>query len=294
VLRAGERPELAARLGEVFACETGVFTDTQVGDRFRLVIEKNFLGSDFYRYGRLLAAEYQPAAKANAARPARPLRAFLGPLGSSLRAAGAAPGAAGQYFNEGGDSLAHAVCVAPLLYGRAPGGLSDPAAARPIAHADRGHLGLEYPIPPGTPVVAAGAGKIASLQQGNGPHGVKVHTVVITHPGGIETTYQNLGRLARGLSEGQQVRLRQVIGYVGQPPASSGHNSHLLFALRVGGKPVEPGKWKGPREAAVPAGQRAAFSEQVSELMEQLAQADIASPQTGSRLAESTLTRPAR
>jgi len=293
LLRAGEQPALAARLGEIYACETSVYTDTQAGDRFRLVFEKVLLGGSFYRYGRLLAAEYQPAPRpagaSRSGRPDRPLRAFLSPsASSSLTSTGAAPGAASHYFTESGDSLARTLCKAPLLYGKAPGGLSAPAAARPVVRSERGRLGLEYPAPPGTPVVAAGAGKVTAILRGRGPTGPGSATLVLSHPGGLETTYQNLGRLARGLVEGQPVRLRQIIGYVGQPgrpssaaagePAGRPPRAHLYFALRAAGKPVDLGKWKGPREAALSTSQRPAFSEQVADLMERLAQAQPAQP----------------
>lgn len=281
--RAGEQPALAARLAEVFACESATYTDARAGDRFRLVVEKVLLGGSFYRYGRLLAAEYQPVAAA--ARPQARLRAFLSPTVSSP-SAGAAPGATALYFNEAGDSLARAICRAPLLYGKTPGGLTDAAALRPLVHAERGRASIDYPAGAGTPVVAAGAGKVTFA----GPRTPGGLTVVISHPGGVETTYQNLGRLTRGLAEGQAVKLRQIIGSVAQPtqpghgraprsaPSARDPKPHLHFVLRVGNKQVDASKWRSPREPALAAAQRANFTNQVTDLMERLAQADSAAP----------------
>lgn len=275
--RLGEQPALAARLAEVFACETSAYTDAKAGDRFRLVVEKVLLGGSLYRYGRLLAAEYQPAAPAHAEHPPAPRRAFLSPT-VTQPSAGAASGAAGLYFNEAGDSLARALCRAPLLYGKTPGGLTDPAALRPLVHAERGRASIDYPAGAGTPVVAAGAGKV-TFAGTRTPGGL---TVVLSHPGGAETTYQNLGRLARGLTEGQPVKLRQVIGSVAQPsqsgrgrtarPAAPAAKPHLHFVLRVGNKQVDASKWRSPREPALAASQRSNFTNQVTDLMEKLAQ----------------------
>lgn len=310
VTRAGEQLALAARLAEVFACETSAFTDTQTGDRFRFVVEKQTLGGNFYRYGRLLAAEYQPAPRpprpgalvnANERRTDRPLRAFLGPHAeSTLPAAGAAPGAAAHYYTESGDSLARTLCKAPLLYGKAPGGLADPVAARPTTHVERGRFGTTYAAPVGTPVVAAGAGKVTSIVRGRGPNGPTGNTVIVSHLGGVETVYQNLGRLARGLTEGQSVRTRQLLGHVGQinsPTRAAAQarvrppRPHLYFTLRVAGKQVDPAKHKTPREPGLPAAQRAAFAEQVAELMSRMAES-VAPPVTTPRVASRPTPRP--
>lgn len=314
VTRAGEHPALASRLGELFACEMSAFADTQAGDRFRILVEKLLLGGNFYRYGRLLAAEFQPAVRpASPARPGRSertLRAFLNPSlanSQSVGSAGAAPGSAVHYFSESGDSVARALCRSPLLYGKAPSTF-DFAANRPVLHSERGHLGIEYPAPAGTPVVAAGAGKVTSILHAHGHAGQSSafgNTVIISHPGGLETTYQNLGRLARGLNEGQPVRLRQIIGYLGQPGAPlrnshAGHagptprppRPHLYFALKSAGKLVDPTKWKSPREPGLPTPQRAAFSEQVADWMERLASAAVPAAAPGPRVATTQPPQP--
>jgi murein DD-endopeptidase MepM/ murein hydrolase activator NlpD len=266
--QAGETPALAARLHEVFACELNLYADTRVGDRLRVVVEKHNLGSRLYRYGRLLAAEYVPAP--GGSRTSR-LRAFLSPT-STASNAGAGLGAASLYYPENGDSLARALCRSPLQWSRvaaapvapAHGAPAEPPRFAVTLHTERGRLGLDYEAPAGTPVLAAGAGKVSF----HGPHGPQGNTVVITHPGGTETSYQHLARLARGLADGQSVRLRQVIGYVGQSGQAS--KPHLHFAVRSGGKLVDPSRFKSPREAPLPASQRAALAQRVAESTEVL------------------------
>ena len=59
VLDAGERPELAMRLAEIFGFDLDFYTDPRPGDTFRVVVEKKTLDSgEVVSYGRILAAEY--------------------------------------------------------------------------------------------------------------------------------------------------------------------------------------------------------------------------------------------
>ncbi|MFO0579866.1 MAG: M23 family metallopeptidase [Polyangia bacterium] len=286
LVRAGETAALSARLGEVVAGELDLLAEGQAGDRVRLVVEKHLLGGRFYRYGRLLALELVPRAAAGGASGARRLRAFL-PPGTGPSNAGASPGAASLYFTETGESLGRALGKAPLLWTRAPA--PGPTAApgqplpppppgpgRPGLHAERGRLGFDYVAPLGTPVVALGAGKVA-LRGPRGPHGL---TVAITHAGGIETSYQHLLRLPRGLTEGAQVRARQIIGYVGQ--SGDARKPHLHVSVRANGRLVDPMTALGPRratrEAPLPDSRRAAFAEAVAELTELLQHPDGEAP----------------
>ena len=52
------------------------------------------------------------------------------------------------------------------------------------------------------------------------------------------TTYMHLSRFAKGLKEGDQVKQKQVIGYVGSTGISTG--AHLDFRVHENGKPINP------------------------------------------------------
>lgn len=136
---------------------------------------------------------------------------------------------------------------------------------RPQLHAERSRLGLDYPAPAGTPVLAAAAGKLV-FHGARGPQG---NTIVLTHAGAMETSYQHLGRFARGLVDGQPVRLRQIIGYVGQSGQAS--RPHLHLGVRINSKLVDPSRVKPPREAPLPESQRTAFAQRVAETSEMMA-----------------------
>ena len=62
VTDAGESPELAVRLAEIFAWDLDFYTDTRAGDTFHVLVEKKlYLNGQTAGYGRILAAEYKNA-----------------------------------------------------------------------------------------------------------------------------------------------------------------------------------------------------------------------------------------
>ena len=57
----------------------------------------------------------------------------------------------------------------------------------------------------------------------------------------------HLSKFAKGLQPGQQVRQKQVIGYVGMTGLATG--PHLHFCVRMNGAFIDPLKLKPAREA---------------------------------------------
>lgn len=261
VQRASETSALAARIYEVFACELNLYSDAQPGDRLRLLVEKQFLGDRFYRYGRLLAVEYVPVPGGPRTRR---LRAFLRTDGSPPNA-GAAPGASQHYFTDSGESLVRSVCKAPIQWSKS----SQPASSTPpSAQGDKGRYLLDYQVPAQTPVLAIATGKV-KLQPGRTG---KPQTVMVAHAGGLESSYGPIGRLARGLVDGQVVKQRQVIGYVATPPGKEA--SHLRLQVKVAGRVVELSKLKSSREPGIAEAERASFIAQSNDWAEKLARSD--------------------
>src|SRR5271156_3274676 len=59
VIDAGEKPELAMRLAEIFGWDLDFYIDPRPGDTFRVVVEKKkLMNGEVIAYGRILAAEY--------------------------------------------------------------------------------------------------------------------------------------------------------------------------------------------------------------------------------------------
>ncbi|MCW2920404.1 MAG: hypothetical protein JWL76_278 [Thermoleophilia bacterium] len=93
------------------------------------------------------------------------------------------------------------------------------------------HAGIDMPTPVGTPVHAAGPGRVVSASF-DGGYG---NSIVIDH-GPYETRYAHQSRLL--VHVGQRVGRGQVIGLSGNTGSSTG--AHLHFEVHVDGVPRDP------------------------------------------------------
>lgn len=104
----------------------------------------------------------------------------------------------------------------------------------PILHKWKAHLGVDYAARRGTPIVAAGSGRIVYSAR-LGSYG---KLIKIRHADGYETRYAHLKSFRRGIRRGKRVKKGQTIGYVGTTGRSTG--PHLHFELRKNGRAVNP------------------------------------------------------
>lgn len=88
-----------------------------------------------------------------------------------------------------------------------------------------GHSGLDISAPQGTPVRAATAGTVVSVNSSGAAYGLHV---VVKHSDGVFTLYAHLSAIS--VSNGQTVGAGQQVGNVGSTGASSG--PHLHFEVR--------------------------------------------------------------
>lgn len=97
------------------------------------------------------------------------------------------------------------------------------------------HSGIDIATSYGDPVRAAADGVVLKASFGNG-YG---REIMIDHGNGIQTLYGHLSGFA--VTEGEQVKRGQVIGYVG----TSGHSTgpHLHYEVRIHDTPVNPHKY---------------------------------------------------
>jgi peptidase M23-like protein len=98
------------------------------------------------------------------------------------------------------------------------------------------HQGVDMFASEGTPLVAAADGYV-SQKVVNAISGLGVE---ITDASNTQYFYAHLSRFAPGLRVGQQVRVGQVIGYVGHTGNASQTSPHLHFEVQPGGVPVPP------------------------------------------------------
>ena len=224
--KAGESGALVSLIVDMFAWDINFYTDTHPGDRWKVVVEKQYLGGQFYKYGKLLAAEYTGKTGA--------FRGFYwNPSGERGR---------GRYYDEKAQALAKSMLKTPLRYVRISSKF-DRKRFHPILHTLKAHLGVDYAAPIGTPVWAPTGGKVvqAEMMRGSG------NTIVLSHSNGLQTRYYHLSRFAKGLKVGKLVAQKEVIGFVGTTGLSTG--PHLHFSMVKNGQYVDPDKQTIQREA---------------------------------------------
>jgi murein DD-endopeptidase MepM/ murein hydrolase activator NlpD len=214
VVAAGETPELAIRLAEIFAWDIDFYTDPRPGDTFRLLVEKKtYKNNQPPAYDRILVAEYDNAG--------HPYRAVL------FHDSHGAP----AYYSADGQSLQKAFLRSPLKFAARVSSHFSRNRFHPILKIYRPHLGTDYAAPTGTPVQAIGSGTVVlSAYKGGGGN-----TVEIRHSNGFESYYMHLSR--RLVRNGQRVQQGQRIGLVGMTGLATG--PHLDFRLKKRGSFVD-------------------------------------------------------
>lgn len=127
-------------------------------------------------------------------------------------------------------ALAAPLPVSPIsltwpLHGR----MGDPFGPR----GNRFHAGIDLIAPSGTPVAAAGPGRVVWAAFRPGGWGL---LVTIAHSDGVRSMYAHLSRVDVRL--GQRITTGARVGLVGATGDATG--PHLHFELRVGGAAVDP------------------------------------------------------
>lgn len=214
----GEHQELARRFIDLFAYDFDFGNDSRPGDRFRLIVEKTYLRDEFYKYGRILAVEYQSGDSV--------LRAFLFDKKAD-------DDKKGEYYDEEGRSLRRIFMTMPVKGARMTSGFTL-RRFHPVYKRYRPHLGTDFAAPTGTPIMAIADGEITFRQRkgGNG------NLVIIKHDQGYESLYAHLSQFNRRFKKGSKIRQKDVIGYVGTTGASTG--PHLHLGVRRNGTYIDP------------------------------------------------------
>jgi len=241
-----EHVSLVSLFVDVFEYDINFFTDTQAGDAFKIIVEKELVDGAFVGYRHLLAAEYSGQVGT--------YRGFWWDPKEDGR---------GRYVDDQGRGIARTLLKTPLEYTRVSSQF-DRRRMHPVLHRVKGHYGVDYAAPTGTPVRAAAAGTIAVRERRKGAGNL----VVISHDHGMKTVYMHLDRFRKGQAVGQRVGQKTVIGYVGTTGLSTG--PHLHFGLKLGGRYVDPQKVKMKRGPGVSSGERRQFKRRVAELARRL------------------------
>ena len=146
------------------------------------------------------------------------------------------PNLPADYFDAHGQSAKGMLMKTPVDGARITSGFG--MRFHPVLGYTRMHKGVDFGVPIGTPVMAAGSGTIAFMGWENG-YG---RFVLINNGNGYSTGYGHLSRFTPGLHQGSRVRQAQVIAFSGMTGIATG--PHLHYEIRINGHQVNPLKVK--------------------------------------------------
>jgi murein DD-endopeptidase MepM/ murein hydrolase activator NlpD len=108
------------------------------------------------------------------------------------------------------------------------------ARMHPILGFTRAHKGVDFAVPQGTPIMAAGSGVVvdSGFNSGYGNY------VRISHNPTYSTMYAHMSRIGRGITRGARVSQGQTIGFVGMTGLATG--PHLHYEVAVNNVQVNP------------------------------------------------------
>ena len=157
-----------------------------------------------------------------------------------------------DYFDETGQSARKPLLRTPVDGARLTSGYG--RRRHPVLGYSRVHRGVDFAASRGTPVYAAGDGRITQ----RGRKGAYGRYIRIRHNSRYSTAYAHLRGYKRGLRAGSRVRQGQVIGYVGSSGRTTG--SHLHYEIIAGGRAVNPLRVKLPSGRKLRGKKLAAFT----------------------------------
>ncbi len=249
-----EGDDLALELAEAFSYDIDFNTELQPGDHFKVAVETQHREGEFVKYGKILAAEFRNKGKVYSA------FRFTDSEGRS------------EFYDAAGRALKRDLLKSPLKFSRVSSKFSR-RRFHPVLGVFRPHLGVDYSAPTGTPIYAAGSGRVA-VAGWKGGFGKFIH---IQHGSEFSTMYGHLSRFAAGIRAGEKVQQGQLIGYVGATGLATG--PHLDYRITRKGVFVNPLGVKFQPSVPLKAEYRQAFDATKQEWQGQLARLDFASPQ---------------
>jgi murein DD-endopeptidase MepM/ murein hydrolase activator NlpD len=166
-----------------------------------------------------------------------------------------------EFFTRDGKSIKSGLLKTPVDGARLTSGFG--MRMHPILGYTRMHKGVDFGVPTGTPIYAAGDGVIEYAGWAGG-YG---RFIKIRHNPHMETAYGHMSRIASVI--GQHVHQGQVIGYVGMTGDATG--PHLHYEVVKDGAQVNPINVTVPASTGLEGGALVAFRKTVDEREERFA-----------------------
>jgi len=211
---AGIPNDVISEISGIFEWDIDFMLEVRQGDSFTVVYEERWRDGERLGNGPIIAAEF-----VNQGRSYRAARYID------------AEGLAG-YYTPDGMSVKRAFLRNPIEFTRVSSNFN-PNRRHPIQNTIRAHRGVDLAAPSGTPIRAAGAGKIVA----RGAYGSFGNRVEIQHGGNITTLYAHMSSFGK-FRVGDRVQQGDVIGFVGMTGGATG--PHLHYEYRVNGVHQNP------------------------------------------------------
>ncbi len=236
---------LALDMANIFGYDIDFAQDLRTGDEFEILYEEKTLDDKAVGTGNILTARFTNRGKVYTA-----VR-YTDKSGNT------------SYYSADGSSLRKAFIRTPVDFARISSRFSN-GRKHPILNKIRAHKGVDYAAPRGTPIKAAGDGRI-TLAGRKGGYG---NTVVIKHGQRYQTLYAHMNGFAKGIRSGSNVKQGQIIGYIGTTGLSTG--PHLHYEFQVNGVHVDPLSQKLPISDPIHASEKQRFTQHSQPLMAKL------------------------
>lgn len=215
-MRAGIPADVVVELIHMFSYKVDFQRDIHPGDSFEV----------FYDY--YYTPQGQPARVGNIAFA----RMKLDGRELTLYRFQSDPNSPADYFDAKGQSAKGMLMKTPVDGARITSGFG--MRFHPVLGFTRMHKGVDFGVPTGTPVMAAGGGTVTYAGWMNG-YG---NFVVINHGNGLSTGYGHLSRIGAGIHVGSHVRQAQTIALSGMTGIATG--PHLHYEIRRNNQQVNP------------------------------------------------------
>ncbi len=219
--QAGLSDKTIMNVAGIFAWDVDFILDIRQGDNYYVQFEEIWQDGEYVTDGEIIAAEFN-----NNGRQIQAIR-FKDKHDKT------------DYFTPSGDSVRKAFIRAPVDFTRISSNFN-PKRRHPILNSIRAHRGVDYAAPRGTPIRAAGDGKVIFRGAKNG-YG---KTVILQHGGNITTLYAHMSNFAAKARLGSRVRQGQTIGYVGMTGLATANHLHYEYRLN--------GVHRNPRTVPLP------------------------------------------
>ena len=237
--------KLIMEMANIFGWDIDFVFDIRRGDSFSLTYEDRYLEGEKLGTGNIIAASFTNRGKTYQA-----VR-YTNSKGRS------------NYYTPEGRSMRKAFLRTPLDIFRISSGFNL-RRKHPIHKKIKAHRGVDYAAPRGTPVYAAGDGKVIATGYSK-PNG---NYVFVQHGQTYTTKYLHLNR--KKVRKGQTVRQRQLIGTVGSTGYATG--PHLHYEFLVNGVHRNPRTVKLPQSQPIAKAEKAAFLKATKSSLAQLAE----------------------